>query len=235
MTFNFHNYHFKSNELFENIGNNDRQKLKSIKTLRRYYRGEILYTQGSLASAVYGLKKGKIKIEQLNTDGKICILYVYSRGEYFGFRTLLSNEKNPVSAIFLEDSEVEIYDGKKYLHMIKESITFSYNHIQILSYEFNVWINFISSLSHKTAKAKIALVLLILSEKYKDDNPSAITMTKLDIARYSDTTEETVVRVIGFFVRLKLLTNNGRAIWITNSKSSEIIAEGSIQYPEVKI
>jgi len=52
-------------------------------------------------------------------------------------------------------------------------------------------------------------------------------MTKLDIARYSDTTEETVVRVIGFFVKQRLLTNNGRSIRIINNKLLEMIAEGS--------
>jgi CRP/FNR family transcriptional regulator len=226
MSFNLYNYHFKSNELFENITNDEIGKLESIKTVRQYNKGEVLYAQGSLASVVYRLKRGKIKIEQLNTDGRIRIIYIYVKGECFGFRTLFSNEKNPVSAIFLEDGEVEIYEGKKYLRIIKESVTLSSNLIQILSYEFNVWINFISSLSHKTARAKVALVLLILSEKYKNDNPPAITMTKLDMARYSDTTEETVVRVISFFVKQRLLTNDGRSIQITNIKLLEMIAEG---------
>lgn len=227
MSFKLYNYHFKSDEIFNNITIDDSEKLQSIKTLRQYNKGDVLYAQGSKPTALYRLKKGKIKIEQLNLDGRSRILYIYASGEYFGFRTLLSNEKNPVNAIFLEESEVEIYDGKKCLLIIKESVTLSFNLIQILSFEFNVWINFISSLSHKTTKEKVALVLLILSEKYKNDNPPGITMTKLDIAHYSDTTEETVVRVVGFFAKQRALTTNGRSIQVTNSRYLERIAEGS--------
>ena len=85
----------------------------------------------------------------------------------------------------------------------------------------------ISSISHKSAKEKIALILLILNEKYRNVNgKSEITMTKSDIAKYSETSEETVVRVIGFFEEQEILKNQGRTLEIMNPKLLEIIAEG---------
>ena len=192
-----------------------------------YPKGEILYEEGSNPKAVYRLKSGKVKIEQLSLDGKIRIVYVYTQGEFFGFRPLLSNEKHPVSAIFLEDSEVEIYEGKEFIEISKKAPNLSFNLVEILSFEFNVWINLISSLSHKSAKEKIALILLILNEKYRNVNgKSEITMTKSDIAKYSETSEETVVRVIGFFEEQEILKNQGRTLEIMNPKLLEIIAEG---------
>lgn len=51
-------------------------------------------------------------------------------------------------------------------------------------------------------------------------------MTKSDIAKYSETSEETVVRVIGFFEEQEILKNQGRTLEIMNPKLLEIIAEG---------
>lgn len=227
MTFILSKYLFKSNELLDNVKSKYMLELESIKSLELFSKNDILYQEGSEPKAVYRLTRGKVKIEQLNHDGKTRIVYIFTQGEFFGFRPLLSNEKHPVTAIFLEESEIEIYDGEKFIKISKKAPNLSFNLVKILSFEFNVWINLISSLSHKSAKEKIALILLILNEKYKDDNDkSEITITKLDIARYSETSEETVVRVIGFFESQGILENNGRSIEIIDTKLLSIIAEG---------
>lgn len=227
MSFVLSKYSFKSNALLDKIKSEFMQELDKIRSTKMYPKGEILYEEGSNPKAVYRLKSGKVKIEQLSLDGKIRIVYVYTQGEFFGFRPLLSNEKHPVSAIFLEDSEVEIYEGKEFIEISKKAPNLSFNLVEILSFEFNVWINLISSLSHKSAKEKIALILLILNEKYRNVNgKSEITMTKSDIAKYSETSEETVVLVIGFFEEQEILKNQGRTLEIMNPKLLEIIAEG---------
>ena len=227
MSFVLSKYSFKSNALLDKIKSEFMQELDKIRSTKMYPKGEILYEEGSNPRAVYRLKSGKVKIEQLSLYGKIRIVYVYTQGEFFGFRPLLSNEKHPVSAIFLEDSEVEIYEGKEFIEISKKAPNLSFNLVEILSFEFNVWINLISSLSHKSAKEKIALILLILNEKYRNVNgKSEITMTKSDIAKYSETSEETVVRVIGFFEEQEILKNQGRTLEIMNPKLLEIIAEG---------
>lgn len=227
MTFILSKYLFKSNELLDKVKSKYMLELESIKSLELFSKNDILYEEGSEPKAVYRLTKGKVKIEQLNQDGKTRIVYIFTQGEFFGFRPLLSNEKHPVTAIFIEESEIEIYDGEKFIEISKKAPNLSFNLVKILSFEFNVWINLISSLSHKSAKEKIALILLILNEKYKDDNDkSEITITKLDIARYSETSEETVVRVIGFFESQGILENNGRSIEIIDTKLLSIIAEG---------
>lgn len=227
MSFVLSKYSFKSNTLLDKVKTKFMEELSSIKNTSFFDKNEILYKEGSEPKAVYCLKKGKVKIEQLNQDGKPRIVYVYTQGEFFGFRPLLSNEKHPVTATFLEDSEIDIYDGKKFIEISKKAPNLSFNLVEILSFEFNVWINLISSLSHKSAKEKIALILLILNEKYRNvDGHSKITMTKADIAKYSETSEETVVRVIGFFEEQGILKNQGRTFEITNPKLLEILAEG---------
>jgi len=227
MSFEILKYSFISNQLLGEIEPDCMSELDEIKSVELFTKNDVLYEQGSEPKAVYCVRKGKVKIEQLNQDGKTRIVYVYIQGDFFGFRPLLSTEKHPVTAIFLEDSEIEIYEGNEFINIAKKSPNLSFNLVEILSFEFNVWINLISSLSHKSAKEKIALILLILNEKYKnEDGISEIIMTKSDIAKYSETSEETVVRVIGYLEEQGILINKGRSFEIINQKILEIIAEG---------
>ncbi|AEW85861.1 Crp/Fnr family transcriptional regulator [Flavobacterium columnare NBRC 100251 = ATCC 23463] len=227
MSFEITKYTFRSHELLKNVKSKFLQELEANKSIENYSKGNILYEEGTEAKAVYRLIKGKVKIEQLNQDGKTRIVYIFVEGEFFGFRPLLSSEKHPVTAILLEDSQVEVYEGNKFIEITKKSPNLSFNLVQILSFEFNVWINLISSLSHKSAKEKIALILLILDEKYRTEKEEyEISMTKSDIAKYSETSEETVVRVISFFESEGILINNSRTIKIVNIKLLSILSEG---------
>ena len=228
MNFDISKYHFKSNKLFNDVLPHFMNELKDISKIVQLKKGGELYREGSLPKAVYKVKKGKIKIEQTGADGKSRIVYVYTVGEYFGFRPLLCKEKHPVSAISLEDSEVEAYDGTGFLDIAKRSSNLSFNLVEILSFEFNVWINLIGSLSHKSAKERVAIILLILNEKYKTKEKveTAITMSKADIACYSETTEETVVRVLSFFKEQGIVITAARKVIIKNKQLLEIIAEG---------
>lgn len=227
MNFTISKFHFKSDNLFTKVLPADMNELQNISKTVRLIKGEELYREGSMPRAVYLVKKGKVKIEQTNYEGNTRLVYVYTAGEYFGFRPLMCNEKHPVSAVVLEDSEIEGFDGKKFLEIVKRSPSLSFNLVEILSFEFNVWINLIGSLSHKSAKERVALVLLILNEKYKAGNKnSIITMSKADIASYSETTEETVVRVLTFFKEKGILSTNARKVTILNKRLLEIIAEG---------
>ena len=107
MGFEILKYSFKSNQLLDNIKSDLMSDLEETKSIKSFVKNDVLYEQGSDPKAVYRLIKGKVKIEQLNQDGKIRIVYVYIQGDFFGFRPLLSDEKHPVTAIFLEDSEIE--------------------------------------------------------------------------------------------------------------------------------
>ena len=203
---------------------NDLQKIAKVV---QFNKGDELYREGNMPKAVYKVKKGKIKIEQTGDDGKSRIVYIYAAGEYFGFRPLLCNERHPVSAYVLEPTAIEVYEGKGFLEIAKRSPNLSFNLVEILSFEFNVWINLIGSLSHKSAKERVALILLILNEKYRISSAeSNITMSKIDIASYSDTTEETVVRILAFFKEQGIVTAQARSIKIIDKKMLEIIAEG---------
>ncbi len=214
--------------LLEDVMKQYTDRLEAIARPMTFKKGESIYMEGSLPKGAYYIKRGKVKIEQINAEANVRIVYVYTPDEYFGFRPLLSDEKHPVSAIAIEETELEFYNGRNFLEIARESSGLSFNLVKILSYEFNVWINLITSLSHKSAKERVALVLLILNQKYKGANgeQAEIGMSRADIGNYSETTEETVVRILRSFEEHGIIGSVGRRIVVADVKMLEVIAEG---------
>src|SRR6187431_1368044 len=98
MKFEILKYSLKGNHLLDKVRSENILELEKIKSIEIFNKNDVLYEQGSDPKALYRLRKGKVKIEQLNQDGKTTIVYVYIQGEFFGFRPLFSNEKHPVTA-----------------------------------------------------------------------------------------------------------------------------------------
>ncbi len=94
--------------------------------------------------------------------------------------------------------------------------------LKTLSHEFAVLINNISVYTQRSVRERLAIVLIILREKYKKEavagQPIAINLSRDDIASLASTTRENVVRLLRDFKNEKLIETKGRKIWITDIK-----------------
>jgi len=89
-----------------------------------------------------------------------------------------------------------------------------------LSHEFGVLINFIATFTQITVRERVALTLLILQEKFKDDvdedNEIQIILTRADFANIVGTAVATLVRLLHDFKEENLIRTQGRKIFIKN-------------------
>jgi CRP-like cAMP-binding protein len=225
MKFDHRKYLFRCDTLFDGLSNEHLQELSEFAMKKKLKRGEIIYEEASSPTAIYRLKSGKVKIEQSTEHGETRMVYLYTPGDFFGFRPLMSGAMHPVTAQAIEPCEIEIYAAKKFMKLTSRSEPLMTNMMSILSYEFNVWINLITSLSHKSTKERLAQILLILETKY--DNPidqCLIALSKRDMANYAETTEETVVRILSFFEREAIVAKKKNKIQILRNDTLRLLA-----------
>ncbi len=88
MEFNIEKYHLKSSSLFDFLTPNEAQLVRDKMIRREYEKGEYLFRENSYSKGVYLVRKGKVKIFQTNSEGKQSIVYIYKKGDYFGYRLL---------------------------------------------------------------------------------------------------------------------------------------------------
>jgi len=207
---------FKSDAVFANLPNNIKELFLEQMQIREYKKGQNLFTEGTYPAGIYFIKKGKVKKYKSLNGGKEQIIYVCCEGELLGYASLMGEETYPDSATSLTKAVVGFLPKDKLQKLIEEHDEISKMLIKNLSHEFGVLINFIAAFTQKPVRERVALTLLILWEKFRDDlnefDQVQILLTREDLANMVGTAVETLVRVLHEFKKEEIITTSGRAI-----------------------
>lgn len=223
MTFPTDKFQFKSSHFFEGLTEEEQNILMSRSVTHVYNKGEIIFREGSIPLGIYFLKEGKAKKYKNTNEGGEQIFYICNKGELMGYHALLSEEHYPDSAATLEKAVITFFLKEDFLSVLNSSPVLSKWMLKLLSHEFSVFINNITSLAKKSVRERLALGLLILNEKYKvnvDSNlPSEINLSRGDLASMIGTAKETLVRLLHDFKDEKMIETNGRMIKVLDKKA----------------
>lgn len=212
-------YHLKSSSFFDFLTPQETSYVKEKMTVQEFLKGELLFKENSYSKGVYLLRKGKVKIFQTNKrDGKESIVYIYKRGDYFGYRPLLSHQPHPTSARAMDNVVAYYIPREVFMKLLDKSLNLSRKLLEILSKEFSVWINKMTSFSQYAVEKRVALGLLILTEVYRKNNEKTkqinIVINRDDFAGFVGTAKETLVRTLRVFKNKKIIAAKGTKIII---------------------
>jgi CRP-like cAMP-binding protein len=221
-------YHFTSSIHFDTFSEEERKTFFEKTQLIKLKKKEVLFEQDTYSRGVYIVKSGKIKVHQINFDGSNQILFVYSAGDLFGYRNLITSERNNVWATALEPSEIELVPADTFLYLLKTSNTLNQQLLRAVSDEFTILTNRINIFAQRGIKERLSLALLILNKKYTGAETngyfSEITLSRKDLADYVGTSIENIVRTIQYFKQKKLIKTIGKSIVITHPENLLILS-----------
>jgi CRP-like cAMP-binding protein len=209
-------YYFYSGLGWDQLPPSERRELEFTATRISLKKKKILSKQGGYPNGIYIVLKGKLKIYQQNPDGSIQILFIYGRGEVFGYRPILCDEYNPVTTAAIEDSELMFIERKHFLEHLHHSLILSNLLLRSLSHEFSVLTNWMNVIAQKGIKERLSLSLMILHKKFSIDTPPGIDveikLTRTDLADLVGTSLENLVRSLNVFKEKGLVRVNGKGI-----------------------
>lgn len=219
MKFSIEKYHQSSPSIFDFLIGGDLNLIKKKMIRQEVKKGDYLFKEGNYARGIYIMLRGKIKIFQLKGDGKQSIVYIYKKGDFFGYRLLLADEPIPLSACAMENTVVNIIPGELFFDLLDSSSFFAKKLLAHLSKEFSVWINKMTIFSQYGVRERVAMSLLILARIYKKsenwpDHDVAIAINRDDFAAYVGTAKETLVRMLRQFKDDKIIITKGTKIII---------------------
>lgn len=224
MGFDIEKFYSASTRMFDSLPPDDRMKLAKGKVDKKAKAGKIIYREGSLPKGVYIITKGKVKIYQTNQDGRKQIMYIYTKGEMFGYRPILCNEVQPVTAAALEECAYDFIPKDYFMACLRQSYEMCHALLVTISREFSVWTNNISVFAQYPVKSRVALGLLVLREKYKvKGKGNEVNLSRVDLASYVGTVKESVVRVLQEFKKKKIVETQGRKIKILKPEELKAI------------
>jgi CRP-like cAMP-binding protein len=209
---------FKSESVLADLPAEDVELLTAHQTEQVCKKGEIIFREGAYPAGIFYIKAGKVKKYKLDKEGKEHIIYVANRDELLGYHAILSEDRYPDSAAAIEESRIVFIPKEDFLAALNQSAILNKRLLKTLSHEFAVLANSLSMFAQKTVRERLALQLIVLREKYKENfkpgMPVEINMSRDDLANLVGTGRENVIRVLTEFKESGILQTKGRKIII---------------------
>ncbi len=165
----------------------------------------LLFREGDHASSVYIIRSGRVKAHQSTPYGSDQVLFLFTSGDFFGYRPLLSKQPQPFSITALEETQVWQINGSEFEQILYQSPSFLRWMIVSLCNEFSALTERITAFTQYPVKVRVALALLILEQKYQDPvvagTPVDIRLSRTNLAQYVGTSIETLVRTLAQFAK----------------------------------
>jgi CRP/FNR family transcriptional regulator len=91
-------------QLFRRLKPEDRRRLASVSVLRRFRRGDSLFSEGDPSDAFFTVVEGRVKVFKTTADGKDLILELFGPGDPIGAVAVYEERPYPASARAIEDT-----------------------------------------------------------------------------------------------------------------------------------
>lgn len=96
----------KLNPLFAELGSEDLQRIAGLSHTRQIAAGEVLFQKGERGDALFGVRRGQIRIEAPATDGSRLTLNFLGPGELVGEVAVLDGQSRTADATAGEPTEL---------------------------------------------------------------------------------------------------------------------------------
>jgi CRP-like cAMP-binding protein len=136
-----------------------------------YAEGDVIFSQGDPADAVFYVQKGNVKVAVTSEHGKEAILGILGEGEFFGEFCLIAEPVRLTTATTLADSTVTRISKKEMVRVLHSQPTFAELFMTyLLSRERRIQENLVNQLFDSSEK-RLAKTLLVLANFGKDHKP----------------------------------------------------------------
>jgi CRP-like cAMP-binding protein len=216
--------------LFAGLREEDLRRIRTIASLKRVGKREILFSEGEEARGFYVILSGKVKLYKVSPDGKEQILHVVSAPDAFAEAALFLEGSYPAFAEALIDSQLIFFPKRDFIQLIEKNPQLSINMIVTLSHYLKRFASLIEELSLKEVSSRIAKYLIDLSLKLSKEgrSPMAVELdlSKTQLASKLGTISETLSRTLAKMKAKGIIDVKKNRILILNRKLLEELASG---------
>ncbi|PVW13886.1 Crp/Fnr family transcriptional regulator [Marixanthomonas spongiae] len=161
-----------------------------------YASGDMIFSENQRALFYYQVKKGEVKMFNLNEDGKEFVQGMFEDGESFGEPPLFGDFKYPASAVAINDSQIIKLNKTAFFSLLKEHFDIHLQMTATLSRRLSYKAMMMKEISVYPPEHRVLTVIDFL--KQKDGNPPEyeVELTRQQIADLTGLRVETVIRAV---------------------------------------
>ncbi len=190
----------------------------------KFRKNEYIMKQGTKASHMAFISKGRAKMNYETDSGKNIILTITGSPNLIGAGIILNEGVNIFSIIAIEDCEVCLIDIDILKSFIEKNGQLSLKLLEFLSNMFKDSIfNFIS-LAHKQVNGRIADVLIYLSKTVYQSPKFTLNLSRKELAEFAGCSQENVIHTFTKFDKDGIIRSEGKNIEIVDQEMLNTIS-----------
>ena len=187
-------------------------KVGDGKTISKYLRDKIVFSQGDEADAVFFIQKGKVKLTVISERGKEAVVGILGPGHFVGEGCLNGHTLRVTTATAIAQSLITRIAKSAMIATMRDEPTFSEMFLAwLLSRNNRIEEDLIDQLFNSSEK-RLARALLLLASFGKDGAPEPIVgkFSQQTLAEMIGTTRSRVSHFMNKFRKLGYIKYNGR-------------------------
>jgi CRP-like cAMP-binding protein len=139
-----------------------------------YRKERVVFAQGDKADAVFYLRKGKVKLTVVSTQGKEAVVAILGEGEFFGEGCLVAQPLRIATATTLTPCSILRLEKSAMVQVLRAEPTFSERFItHLLARNIRIEEDLVDQLFN-SAEKRLARVLLLLANFGKEGKPEVV-------------------------------------------------------------
>lgn len=179
-----------------------------------FKKGETLFSGDAPPPGVFCIRKGSVRIQYTSKTGRVHLLRIMEEGELLGLPYILSETDRHPEAIAQGSVEGCFFPKAAILKMVTEDPAFGLALLKQMTTESSILEQRLNCIMDKKTVPRIAEALLFF-----DENLSSQKWTRRDLAEWSGTTVENVIRTFADFEKKGFVRRDGRKLAILNRKA----------------
>jgi CRP/FNR family cyclic AMP-dependent transcriptional regulator len=181
------------------------------RSISKYSKGRVVFSQGEPADAVFYVQKGKVKVTVISEQGKEAVVAILATNEFFGEGCLAGQALRISTVATMTDSTIARLDKAAIIRVIHEQPAFSEMFIShLLSRAIRVEADLVDQLFNSSEK-RLARLLLLLANFGKEGKPEPVIakISQETLAEMIGTTRSRVSFFMNKFRKLGFIKYNG--------------------------
>jgi CRP/FNR family cyclic AMP-dependent transcriptional regulator len=172
------------------------------RSLSTHPKKEAIFSQGDDANAVFYIKKGKVKVTVVSTQGKEAVVAILGAGEFVGEGCLIGQRKRLATAMTMTECQTMRVEKSEMVRVLADEPNFSAMFVtHVLARNARAEEDLVDQLFNSTEK-RLARVLLLMANFGKEGRPEPI-ITKISQATLAEMIGTTRSRVSYFMNRFR--------------------------------
>jgi CRP-like cAMP-binding protein len=188
------------------------EKVGEGKTISKFQKDQIIFSQGDSADVVFYIQKGRVKVVVISDQGKEAVVGILESGQFFGEGCLNGHDLRVSTTTAMQECLITAIGKSTMIAVLHDEPTFSELFVAyLLKRNSRIEEDLIDQLFNSSEK-RLARLLLLLANFGKEGNPTPINpnISQETLAEMIGTTRSRVSHFMNKFRKLGFISYNGK-------------------------